>query len=102
MIDITSPNEIPKEGKAVVFVVFETAPCKKFINASNSAINEVLKDKENHYFKLLNTPEVKEALGITSMPTAIVYVDGEEKKRFSGHFYSRFEIAAMIGEGFTK
>jgi hypothetical protein len=103
MIRIINPNEIPKEGKVVLFVTFETAPCKKFINTANQSISIIEKNKvEASYYQITNNNEVKEALRINSMPTCIVYVDGEEKKRFSGHFYSQFEIANMISNGFNS
>lgn len=104
MIEIINVSEIPKEGKVALFVTFNTAPCKKFINTSENAIGMI--ESKNHigatYFKITNNAEVKEALNITSMPVCIIYVDGEEKKRFTGHFWSNFEIANMIGEGFSK
>jgi len=105
MIDITEPIQIPAEGKVAVFVIFDTAPCRKFINYANTAIGRILEAKEptgGSYFKIINTPPVKEALRISLMPTCIVYVDGEEKKRFTGHFWSEFEIANKISEGFNK
>ena len=105
MIDITEPVQIPTKGKVVVFVVFDTAPCRKFMNYVNVAIGKVLEAKEptgNSYFKIINSTSVKEALRISSMPTCIVYVDGEEKTRFSGHFWSEFEIANKINQGFSK
>lgn len=105
MIDITSPDEIPKEDKVAVFVTFNTRPCRKFLNCSNNAIG-ILENEKNHhggtYLNILNTTEVKEALRIFAMPTCIVYVNGEEKKRFTGHFWSRLEIVGFIAEGFNK
>ena len=105
MVDITNPNEIPKEGKVAVFVTFDTAPCKKFINTSNQSIGMLEKEPNpagGTYFRITNNADVKEALGITRMPVGIVYVNGEEKKRFTGHFWSHFEIAGFIAEGFNK
>lgn len=104
MIEIANPNDIPKEGKVAVFVTFKTTPCQKFLNYSRQAIG-ILEGKNplgGSYFNIQNTPEVKEALKINMMPTCIVYVDGVEKKRFTGHFWSQFEIANYISEGFSK
>ena len=105
MVEITSPNEIPKEGKVAVFVTFNTSPCKKFLNYSRQSIGMLENEKNPQggtYLNILNNAEVKEALRITVMPACIVYVNGEEKKRFTGHFWSQFEIAGFIAEGFNK
>jgi hypothetical protein len=102
--EINEISQIPSKGKVVVFVVFNTAPCKKFINYAFQAIGILEKPIDptgGLYFQINNTPAVKESLRISLMPTCIIYVDGEEKKRFTGHYHSQFEIANMIRKGFS-
>ena len=86
IINITEIGQIPTEGKVVLFVAFDTAPCRKFLNYSRQAIGILEKNPTGaSYLQISNTAEVKEKFRISAMPTCIVFVDGEEKKRFSGH-----------------
>lgn len=106
IIEIDNLDKLPSEGKIVVFILIDKkAPCKKFLNYAKQATG-ILEDGNNPqyalYFLLPWNDVTKNEFRLSSMPTTIIYVDGEEKKRFSGHFWSHFEIASMIVEGFNK
>jgi len=105
--EIQKVEQIPQEGLVVVVVlVGNRAPCVKYLNYFRQAMGILEDPKKNpanaKYFTLTWNNEVKTALNLHGMPTTIVYKDGEEKKRFVGHFWSQFEIAQFIGEGFAK
>lgn len=103
ILEITNPSDIKKEGASVLFVAFNTAPCRKFMNYARQAIGILeSQGKEISYFQITNTPEVKKALNVSAMPTTIIYVDGEEKSRFAGHLWGQFEIAGKINGGINK
>jgi hypothetical protein len=104
IINISEIFQIPTNGKVVVFIMVDSrAPCKKFLSYAQTGINIVEKNPTGaSYYLLPFTNEIKETLRLSGMPTTIVYVDGIEKKRFQGHFWSEFEIANMISEGFNK
>jgi len=105
-INITEPSEIPQEGNVAVFILVDSrAPCKKFLNYAAQAVSilEPECNPTNGTYLVLNWNDVvKEEFTLGGMPTCIVFVDGVEKKRFVGHFYSQFEIAGLIAEGFNK
>lgn len=100
MENINSLSAMPTEGKVVLVVAWDTAPCKKFINTLNQAIGHILSKNEKtadiSYFKIPNTNEVKQSIKVSQMPSCIIYQDGVEKKRFGGHWCSMFDIAGYI------
>lgn len=103
ILEITNPSDIKKKGASVLFVAFNTAPCRKFMNYARQAIGILeSQGKEISYFQITNTPEVKKALNVSAMPTTIIYVDGEEKSRFAGHLWGQFDIAGKINEWINK
>ena len=106
LVEIDSISKVTTTGKVVVVIINGfRAPCKKFVNTTNSAIGIIESANPpvgGSYFLLQLTGEIKKALSIRAMPVAIVYVDGFEKKRWDGHWYSEFQIANMIREGFSK
>jgi len=103
--DIIELSQLPIEGKIVLFIAWDTAPCKKFLNYARQGI-EIIENREDSikgsYFRILNSTEIKEKYRLTTMPTSIVFINGEEKLRFTGHLWSQFEIADKILEGFNK
>jgi hypothetical protein len=106
LIEIDSISKVPTTGKVVVVIINGfRAPCKKFVNTTNQSIGII--ESANPpagglYFLLQLNNDLKDSLFISAMPIAIVYVNGVEKKRWSGHWYSEFQIANMIREGFSK
>jgi len=106
LTEIDSISKVPTTGKVVVVIINGfRAPCKKFVNTTNNAIGIIENANppmSGLYFLLQLTSEIKEVLSIRAMPFAVVYVDGVEKKRWDGHWYSEFQIADMIREGFSQ
>jgi len=105
-IHLNNISEIPQKGKVAVLVLVEDrAPCKKFMNETNGAIGELLEVTKaptgGTYCILPWNDETRNNLTLRAMPTVIIYVDGKETKRFDGHWYSRFQIADLISEGFN-
>lgn len=91
---------MPKEGNVVLlFQVATRAPCKKFYNEMSAGISELLQDVQATYYTVELTTEIKKQFRVSYLPTVIVYRDGKETKRFNGHYWSKFQIAAWIKEG---
>lgn len=103
---IKKPDNIPQEGIAVVTILIDVrAPCKKYLNNFRNAIG-LLENEKNplgaQYFWLMWSEEVKNYYNLHGMPTTYVFVDGEIKKTWVGHFWSHFEIAEYVKQGIVK
>jgi hypothetical protein len=100
MDKITSMDQIPKTGIAVLLCqVEERSPCKKFYNEMNACISELMQDVQAQWLVVELTPEIREAIRSHYLPTVIVYKNGEETKRFTGHYWGKFQISDYIREG---
>lgn len=106
MTELTDIRQIPTIGK-IVLVIYNgmRSPCRKFLGEMGQAI-EIVESSTNpangSYFMMQLNQELKEKFFISTMPLAIIMVDGVEKKRFEGHWNYHFQMAEMINEGFSK
>lgn len=88
-------NELIKEYAVVDFYATWCGPCKMF----GPIFEEVSNEKEINFIKIDvdKNPEIAREYGVMSIPTTILFKDGQEKKRFTG-FMSKENLINFIEE----